>query len=206
EFMKYNRWERNPNEDDEFSEEVRRHYAACVTYADAQVGRLMNQLEASGEADNTIIVFWGDHGWHLGEHSIWGKHCLFEEALRSPLIISSPGMKEPGAKSNAVVETVDLFPTLCELTGLEQPDFAHGTSLLPQIENPNAKGHTALAYTGRAQTLRTDRYRFVLHKDGYVELYDHISPKGETQNLAEENPVLVEELKEILLTKTSKLN
>jgi iduronate 2-sulfatase len=115
-------------------------------------------------------------------------------------------MKNPGTKSNAVVETVDLFPTLCELTGLEQPDFAHGTSLLPQIKKPNAKGHTALAYAGRAQTVRTDRYRFILHKDGYAELYDHQSPQKETRNIAEENPALVEDLKKVLLEKASKHN
>lgn len=196
----------DPREDKAYADKVRRHYAACVSYVDHHVGEILAKLKETGRDKDTIVVLWGDHGWHLGEHSIWGKHCLFEEALRSPLIISAPGMKEPGAKSNAVVETVDLFPTLCELTGLEQPDFAHGTSLLPQIEKPNAEGHTALAYTGRAQTLRTDRYRFVLHKDGYTELYDHTSPKKETQNLAEENPALVKDLKEMLLAKTSRLN
>ena len=141
---------------------------------------------------------WGDHGWHLGEHAIFGKHCLFEEALRSPLIISDPDMDNPGAKSNAVVETVDLFPTLCALTGLEQPDFTDGSSLLPQIKSPNAKGHTAYAYTGRAQTLRTDRYRLTLHKDGYAELYDHDSAQKETLNVASQNPSIVEELKSLL--------
>jgi iduronate 2-sulfatase len=198
EFMKYNRWERNPNEDDEFSEEVRRHYAACVTYADAQVGRLMNQLEASGEADNTIIVFWGDHGWHLGEHSIWGKHCLFEEALRSPLIISYPGIKSAGATSSAVVETLDVFPTLAELAGLPSPDFVDGTSLKPQLDVPTIKGREAYAYSKNNHTVRTETYRLILHKDGYAELYDHASPEGETKNIAESNPEIVAKLSKLI--------
>lgn len=198
----YHHYGKDPREDDAYADEVRRHYAACVSYVDHHVGEILAKLKETGRDKDTIVVLWGDHGWHLGEHSIWGKHCLFEEALRSPLIISVPGINNPGTKSNAIVETVDLFPTLCELTGLEQPDFAHGTSLLPQIEKPNAKGHTALAYTGRAQTLRTDRYRFTLHKDGYAELYDHTSPEKETKNLAETKPTLVAELKEMLLAKT----
>ena len=198
EFMKYNRWDRNPNEDAEFSEEVRRHYAACVTYADAQVGRLMKQLEASGQADNTIIVFWGDHGWHLGEHAIWGKHCLFEEALRSPLIISYPGIRKPGAATNSIVETLDVFPTLCELAKLPFPDFVDGQSLKPQIESPKAEGHPAFAYSKSNRTVRTDTHRLILHKDGYAELYDHTSPAGETQNIAEENPDEVKALSALI--------
>jgi iduronate 2-sulfatase len=154
EFMKYNRWGRNPNKDAEFALEVRKHYAACVTYADAQVGRLLDQLEKSGAAQNTVVVLWGDHGWHLGEHSIWGKHALFEESLRSPLIISYPGIKKPGIATQAMVETLDLFPTLCELAELPMPDFVDGTSLSPQLQNPRAPGHPAISYTGRAKTIR----------------------------------------------------
>ncbi len=194
EFMKYNRWGRNPNEDAEFSEEVRRHYAACVTYADAQVGRLMEQLKASGEADNTIVVLWGDHGWHLGEHAIWGKHCLFEEALRSPLIISYPGIKEAGLASSSTVETLDIFPTICEVAGLPVPDFVTGTSLMPQLDSPEAEGHPAFAYSKSNRTVRTATHRLILHKDGYAELYDHTSEAGETKNVAEANPEKVEEL------------
>lgn len=199
----YFHYGQDPNEDDDYADEVRRHYAACVSYVDHHVGLILAKLEETGRDKDTIVVLWGDHGWHLGEHAIWGKHCLFEEALRSPLIISAPGMKNPGTKSNAVVETVDLFPTLCELTGLERPDFAHGASLLPQIETPNAKGHTAYAYTGNAQTLRTDRYRFTLHKDGSTELYDHSSPDKETRNIADRSPRVVEQLTQALLEKKS---
>jgi len=112
-------------------------------------------------------------------------------------------MKNPGQKSNAVVETVDLFPTLCDLTGLDQPSFAHGASLLPQLEKPTAQGHTAFAYNAKAQTLRTERYRFTLHEDGYTELYDHASPQKESQNVAPQFPRKVAELKQLLLQRAA---
>jgi iduronate 2-sulfatase len=193
EFMKYNRWKRNPNSDAEFALEVRRHYAACVTYADAQVGRLMALLKKTGVADDTIVVLWGDHGWHLGEHSVWGKHTLFEESLRSPLIVSYPELKKKGAASNAVVETLDIFPTLCDLTGLKVPDYAHGASLRPLLNDPAGESRVAVAYHGKGKTIRTDTHRLVLHSSGYAELYDH-TKDGETKNLADAKPELVKEL------------
>ncbi len=196
EFMKYNRWGRNPNTDAEFSEEVRKHYAACVTYADAQVGRLMEQLKKSGKAENTIVVLWGDHGWHLGEHSIWGKHCLFEEALRSPLIISHPGIASPGKGTETIVETIDIFPTLCELAGLNVPKEVDGSSLSPLLENPSMAEGEAISYWKAAKTIRTDSHRLILHKNGHAELYDHTSLEKETVNLSEEHPDLVKSLSE----------
>lgn len=198
EFMQYNNWQRDPRSDPEFADEVRRHYAACVSYVDAQVGKLLEHLESTGMADNTIILVWGDHGWHLGEHAIWGKHALFEESLHSPLIIHSPSMSNPGQQSAAVVETVDIFPTLCDLAGLSQPDFTDGSSLLPQIHAPLAPGHSAIAYNGKAQTIRTDSYRLILHKDGYAELYDHRISGTETKNQATKYPEIVSQLREQL--------
>ena len=165
EFMQYNNWQRDPRTDPEFADNVRRHYAACVSYADAQVGKLLEQLESTGQADNTIILVWGDHGWHLGEHSVWGKHTLFEESLHSPLIVYTPDMPQPGQQSAAIVETVDIFPTLCDLAALDTPGFTVGSSLLPQIQDPQSAGHSAIAYTGRAQTIRTENYRLILHKE-----------------------------------------
>jgi len=185
---------KDPNVDKDYAEEVRKHYAACVSYVDHHVGLILAKLEETGRDKDTIVVLWGDHGWHLGEYAIWGKHCLFEEALRSPLIISVPGMNNPGTKTDAVVETLDLFPTLCELTGLELPDFAHGKSLVPQIKNPNVEGHTAYAYTNRAKTIRNASHRLTLHNDGYVELYDHTTPEKETKNVAQQNPAVVKAL------------
>ncbi|MGQ9913273.1 MAG: sulfatase [Thermogutta sp.] len=204
EFMKYNRWNRDPNDDPDFALEVRKHYAACVSYADAQVGRILSTLEKTGAADRTIVVLWGDHGWHLGEHAIWGKHSLFEESLRSPLIMAYPGLPQPGAATDAVVETLDVFPTLCELAGVPTPDFVHGTSLRPLLEDPAAPGHAAVSYTPGAKTVRTDRHRLILHKDGGVELYDHAAPEEETKNVAAEMPEAVRELKELLQSRLSR--
>ena len=198
EFMKYDRWGRNPNTDADFAIEVRKHYAACVSYADAQVGRLMERLEQCGAASNTIVVLWGDHGWHLGEHSVWGKHTLFEESLHSPLIVSYPGMKHPGEASDSMVETLDLFPTLCELTGQDVPDFVHGVSLRPLLDDPISSGHDAIAYHGSSRTIRTHTHRLILHKDGYVELYDHTSEAQETHNIADSEAFLVEQLSDRL--------
>ena len=201
EFMKYKRWGKDPNKDAAFATEVRRHYAACVSYADAQVGRVLAKLKEIGATDNTIVVVWGDHGWHLGEHGIWGKHCLFEEALRSPLVIVKPGMEKAGQKTNAIVSTVDIFPTLCELTGVPIPDHAHGRSLQPILQKPDSKGEPAVSYWGKADTIRTGTHRLIYHKKGPHELYDHTTPEGETKNLAPANPKLVEELHEMLKKK-----
>lgn len=198
EFMKYNRWGKDPRTDEAFAMDVRRHYAACVSYADKQVGDIVAKLKEIGADKNTIIVLWGDHGWHLGEQNIWGKHSLFEESLHSPLIFVDPSAAELGGSSHAVVETLDIFPTLCELTGLKTPDFAQGVSLQSILLNPKAPGHSAIAYYGEAKTIRTDIYRLIAHKDGYTELYDHTTSKKETVNLAAEHPELVSELKQLL--------
>ena len=201
EFMKYNRWGKNPNKDADFANDVRRHYAACVSYADAQVGKILAALKKSGADKNTIVVLWGDHGWHLGEHAIWGKHSLFEESLHAPLIIHYPGMKHKGTNSDAIVETVDIFPTLCDLAEIEIPEYAHGTSLKEILVNPNATGHYAISYNNKASTIRTSTHRMTLHRDGFVELYNHTTTEKETKNIAEEYPELVKELKVKLSTR-----
>ena len=197
EFMKYNHWNRNPNEEAEFATEVRKHYAACVSYADAQIGKILKRLDQLGLRKNTIVVLWGDHGWHLGEHAVWGKHTLFEESLRSPLIVSYNGIPQPGQATQSIVETLDLFPTLCDLAGLPKPAFAQGVSLRPILDSPAAAGHPAVSYR-RARTIRTDSHRLIAHTDGYVELYDHTSTAGETANIAADHPKLVQELVETL--------
>lgn len=194
EFMKYNRWGRDPIKDAEFATEVRRHYAACVSYADAQVGRLLDRLEKNGAADNTVIVLWGDHGWHLGEQAVWGKHTLFEESLHSPLIVSYPAMPKAGTQTAATVETLDVFPTLCDLTEVPKPEFAEGTSLKPLIDGSTPESHPAFSYFKNARTIRTDRHRLILHNSGEVELYDHSTPEGETHNQADSEPGVVKDL------------
>ena len=201
EFMKYNRWGKDPNSDTDFADEVRRHYAASVSYADAQVGKVLAELKHLGADKNTIVVLWGDHGWHLGEHAIWGKHSLFEESLHSPMIIHYPGMNNKGSKTDAIVETLDIFPTLCDLTGVEVPQFAQGVSLKEILENPNTTGHPAIAYKNRVSTIRTATHRMTLHEDGFTELYDHTTAENETKNVADKHPELVEELKNVLKAK-----
>ena len=197
EFMKYNRWSRNPNEDAEFATQVRKHYAACVGYADGQIGKILRRLDRLGLRNDTIVVLWGDHGWHLGEQAIWGKHALFEESLRSPLIISYHGIPRPGKPTQSIVETLDVLPTLCDLAGLPKPDFTQGVSLRPILDSPDVPGHPAFSYR-RARTIRTDTHRLIVHPDGYVELYDHASPAKETRNVAADDPELVQELLEHL--------
>ena len=202
EFMKYNRWSRDPNKDADFALDVRKHYAACVSYADTQVGRLLERLQRTGAAENTIVILWGDHGWHLGEHAVWGKHTLFEESLRSPLIVSYSGIPEPGESTDAIVESLDVFPTLCDLAGLPVPDFVHGESLRSLLEDPSASGHPAVAYHRDAETIRTRTHRLILHDDGHAELYDHTSAERETKNVAGSNSSLVEQLSRKLRDRT----
>ena len=198
EFKKYNSWGKNPNKDSFFADEVRRHYAACVSYADAQVGKVLAELKRTGADKNTIVVLWGDHGWHLGEHAIWGKHSLFEESLHAPLIIHYPEMTLEGHKTDAIVETLDIFPTLCDLAEIEIPKHIQGKSLQKILNNPNAMGHPAVAYKSNVSTIRTKTHRMILHKDGFVELYDHTTTEKETKNIANQYPQLVEKLKKKL--------
>ncbi len=194
EFRRYAKAGGDPRKYRKSADRVRRHYAACVSYADAQVGRIVKKLKQSSAAENTIIVLWGDHGWHLGEHSVWGKHTLFEESLHSPLIVVAPGMVLLGEPSQAMVSTVDVFPTLCDLTQLETPDFAIGKSLTPQLADPSADGHAVVGYFRNHTTLRTQNHRLIVKGNGSVELYDHRG-EGETNNIASQQPELVEQLK-----------
>ena len=112
-------------------------YYACVSYADAQVGHMIKALEEAGVRDNTIIIVWGDHGWHLGDMGIWGKATNYEIATRVPLLIWTPDMKARGKSSDALVELVDMYPTLCQLAGLPLPDHLEGHSFVPLLEKPN---------------------------------------------------------------------
>lgn len=164
-----------------------------MSYADAQVGKILDRLDELDARDDTIIVVWGDHGWHLGEHGVWGKHTLFEESLRAPLIFCHAGMPQPGRPSHSVVETLDIFPTLCDLADLPMPGFVQGVSLRPMLQDPSSRGHAAISYA-RARTIRTRTHRLVAHPDGYAELYDHDSAEKETRNVAAEHPDLVERL------------
>ena len=193
---------------DELVLQLTRGYSACVTYIDAQIGRLIDELERLGLRDNTIVVLWGDHGWHLGENHIWGKATNFELSTRAPLIVSDPRAKAKGARTDALVEFVDVYPTLCELAGLPLPDHLEGVSFAPLLDQPDRLWKSAAfsqyphsPFTGRS--IRTDRYRFTrwtpTNKPNQIaglELYDHQSDPAENVNIAglPENGELVRRL------------
>src|SRR5690606_11671495 len=122
--------------DDAHARTLRHGYLAAVSYVDAQIGRVLDELDRLGLADITVVVLWGDHGWHLGEHTIWGKHTTLERSLRSPLVIRAPGEARPGRTTDAIVESVDLYPTLAELVGAPAPAGLSGESLVPLLTDP----------------------------------------------------------------------
>jgi iduronate 2-sulfatase len=187
EFRQYGSNEGDPFREPAAAVAYRKAYLACVRYTDAQVGKLLDALDASSAAKSTIVVLWGDHGFLLGEHAIWGKHCLFEEALHSPLIIRTPGQKKPGAAAEAIVETVDIYPTLAALAGLPLSKDLDGRSLVPQLEEPAAASDgMAAGFWQGAATLRTDTHRLIVSgKDrATVELYDHREDPAEAVNVA----------------------
>jgi iduronate 2-sulfatase len=193
EFMgNYSHAGRDPRTDPAYADELRRSYAACVTYADTQIGKILAKLGELGLAESTIVVLWGDHGYHLGEHSIWGKHSLFEESLRSPLIIRVPGMVAGGTPAPAVVETVDIYPTLAELCKVAVPAGLSGQSLVPMLNKPDARGRSAISYSPSAVTIRTETHRLIRHNGSPagIELYDHRGA-GETENIAAKHPEIV---------------
>ena len=113
-----------------------RAYYSTVSYLDSLIGKLLSALDDTGLRDNTTIIFWSDHGFFLGEHGFWCKHHTFQEAIHVPLIISSPGKKKD-YKTEALVEYIDIYPTLCEIAGIEPPKYIHGKSMVPLLDNPN---------------------------------------------------------------------
>lgn len=161
-------------------------YLASIAFADGQIGRLIRALDESPHAKNTIIVLWGDHGWHLGEKHHWRKFSLWEEACRAPLMIVAPGVTPSGAKCARTVDFVDLYPTLLELCGLPAREGLDGQSLLPLLREPTAEwNHPALTTHGRLNhTVRTERWRYIRYADGSEELYDHDADPQEWTNLA----------------------
>jgi uncharacterized sulfatase len=171
--------------------ECKRAYYASISFVDAQIGRLLDAVDRLGLRQNTIIVFWSDHGYHLGEHGLWFKQSCFEESARVPLIISVPGQKTAGRACSRLVELIDLYPTLADLAGLTPPSHLEGVSLRPLIENPHAQWERA-AYTqvqrgaDPGHSVRTEQWRYTewaFSKQG-AELYDHDHDPQELYNLA----------------------
>lgn len=191
-------------------------YYASVSYVDAQVGILLNTLESLGQLDNTVIVLWGDHGWHLGDHDLWNKHTVFEQATRAPLIIAAPGIK-PG-KTNSQTEFVDVFPTICNLAGLPIPNQLDGKSLKPiMLDNTaSVKEYSISQYPRKLKkeevkklgyekgdlmgyTLRTNKYRYTIWMNNFTskqafeakkvyatELYDYEKDPLEKVNVVKD--------------------
>ena len=193
-------------------------YYAAVSYMDAQLGRVLDELDRLGLSENTIVVLWGDHGWHLGDHGIWCKHTNYEQATRIPLIVRAPNVTKPGTRTSALVETVDLYPTLCELAKLPAPKIPQrldGRSFARALKRPTAGTKEAIFHVyprsprekgpilGRA--VRTERYRLVEWKapgaspeSAEFELYDYKTDPAETKNLANDNPRLIAKLRKLL--------
>ncbi len=191
-------------------------YYAATSYTDAQVGRVIDELDRLGLTRNTVIVLWGDHGWHLGDHGQWCKHTNYEQAARIPLIIAAPQQAAAGQRVASVVESVDVYPTLCQLADLPQPTAQKldGTSAVALLKNPAAQTKPAVFHAyprsneGRpliGRAVRTDRHRLVEWKvpgaaaeTAELELYDYQVDPGESRNLASEQPEVVSELRAIL--------
>jgi arylsulfatase A-like enzyme len=162
-------------------------YLATISFVDTYVGKLLDALENSEYADNTIVVFWGDHGWHLGEKQHWRKHALWENTTRTPLIISVPGKIEKNHLCKSPVSFIDIYPTLIELCGLPEREELDGKSFVPLLQNPDAKWDKPVLTTyGKGNhAIRTERWRYIHYFDGTEELYDHQKDPEEWKNLAE---------------------
>ncbi len=182
---------------DTYARKLRHAYFACVSYVDTQIGKLLNEIERLGLAENTVIVLWGDHGWHLGDQLVWGKHTLFERALKSALIIKAPSIKH-GGNVAGIVSTIDIYPTIVELCHLEMPHKTDGKSLVPLLEKRNTPWYNvSFGYYNRGISMRTSKYRLTRYfrpEEPTTELYDHQSDPNETRNIAAERSELVEQL------------
>jgi arylsulfatase A-like enzyme len=200
---------------DDKSKELIRGYYAATSYMDAQVGIVLDSLDRLRLRDNTVVVLWGDNGFHLGEHGLWSKHTNFEEATRVPLIVRMPGHKRAGTRIDAVMESLDIYPSLCDLCGIPKPTALQGRSVAPLLENPAAPWQQVafsqfprrVPNVGEAMgySVRTPRYRYtewtVPGKDyRRTELYDYDASPIEEVNLASrpENAALVRRLSTIL--------
>ena len=182
---------------DAYARKLRHAYFACVSYTDAQVGKLISELEKLGLAKNTVVVIWGDHGWHLGDQLVWGKHTIFERALKSTLIIKVPGVTH-GGNISKVVSTIDIYPTMIELCRVQMPHQTDGKSLLPLLQGRDVSWKEAsFGYFNRGNSLRTDRYRLTRYfrkEEPAIELYDHQLDPNETKNVAADRPDVVKSL------------
>jgi uncharacterized sulfatase len=171
--------------------ECKQAYYAAISFVDAQIGRVLDELDRLKLRDNTIVIFWSDHGYHLGEHGLWMKQSCYEESARVPMIIAAPGQKAAGKPSARTVELLDMYPTLADLAGLTPPTNLEGASLRPLLDNPAAPWtRTAFTQVQRGgmpgHSVRTERWRYTEWGGGEkgAELYDHEADPQELHNLA----------------------
>lgn len=178
-------------------------YYACISYVDACVGIITDALRETGKENETIVCLWGDHGMHLGEHLLFRKYTLFENAARVPLVIAAPGVARAGAVCKRMVELIDTYPTLADLAGLSVPKGLEGTSMRPVLQAPDRSWKKAAftSQSARNHSLRTERWRYTEWGDpAHAELYDHDADPGEFNNLAEDpgHSAIVAELSRLL--------
>lgn len=166
--------------------EAVRAYQVCATFADIQIGRILDALGGSEYKDNTIIVLWSDHGYHLGEKEHWEKFALWEKTNHVPLIIVAPGVTRPGTRCDRPVSLIDIYPTLIDLCGLKPKPELDGISLVPLLENPNSAWArpAVMTYMRGNHAVRDQRWRYICYADGTEELYDHRKDPHEWHNIA----------------------
>lgn len=179
-------------------DQLRHAYSACISYVDAQVGKVLDELDALGLADNTVVVLWGDHGWCLDDYGLIGKHKVLERSLESPLIIRPPASLRPevfaGVMAKGVVETIDIYPTIAEICGLTPPTSAAGSSLVPMLRNPFSPGKNhAYSRWGSLTSIRTLDWRLI-NTNGDYDLYDLSAFRYELADVSASNPTVVNSL------------
>jgi len=187
---------------DAYARKLKHSYLAAVSYVDAQIGNVLKELRALGLEKNTIVVIWGDHGWHLGNHRVWGKHTLFDTALKSVLIIKDPRQKLSNKIINTVVESVDIYPSLLDLCQVEQPYATDGESFTNLMTpSDHEENRVAYSYFKNGISMRNGRYRLTKYfRDELpnIELYDHKTDPYETKNIAQNNNALLAKLLPVL--------
>ncbi len=184
-----------------YAKKLRHAYYASVSYIDAQIGKVLNELSTAGLADNTVVVVWGDHGWNLGDHRVWGKHTVYDRSLKSALIVKVPQLESTVHTTNTIVETVDIYPTLLELCQVKLNHKIDGSSFKELIKNPDVeREEVAYSYYNKGISLKTNRYRLIKYfeqKPVYY-LFDHQKDPNENINIAASNPEIIEKLLPLL--------
>lgn len=207
EFKSYSFGDYKPNTE-EFHKMMRHGYYACVSYVDQLVGEVLNELETLGLAKNTIVVVWGDHGWHLGEHEFWGKHNTLHNALQVPLVVKVPG-KSTGKHTEALVESVDIYPTLCDLANIPVPNYIMGKSFKATLDNPE-KSFRAYTYARfkKADAIVTDDFTYSLFENGEEMLYNRKHDPAENKNMVADVKYkeVLKEMRNALKRKQEKAN